>query len=200
MSLIDWSLLFSRYDLYSALLYSVQCASRKAEWGRKMCIQSNLEVEFLWELKSIILLFSCEGAKICKKTLKFHWLNVSHHQRVTAELGIINVNNSISRYNSLCLWSNSISLFLNCMHCSGFQLTWQSSNMQLEQNHKVPSLGFTHNLVSYQYMKTSGVPFTEVINDCTPQSSVDFVVSRCSMTKWMIHLWDNNSSYCWANY
>lgn len=59
--------------------------------------------------------------------------------------------------------------------------------MQLDQNHKLLSLEFTCNPASYQYMKTSGAPFTEVVHDCTPQSSVDFVVSRCSMIKQMIH-------------
>jgi len=57
--------------------------------------------------------------------------------------------------------------------------------MQLEQNCK--ALELTLNLASYKYMVTSGAPFTEVINDCTPQSSVDSVVSRCSTIKWMIH-------------
>lgn len=136
MSLTDWSLLFSEYDLYSSLVFSVQCASRKAECSRKMCIQPNLAVEFLWELTNVILLFSCKGDKIsCKKTLKFHCPKV-YHQRVTEELNIINVNNCISRHHSLCLWSIFVTLFLNCVHCGGFQLTWRSSNKQLEQNCK----------------------------------------------------------------
>lgn len=64
----DWSLPFSRYDLYSALLYSVKCASRKAEWDKKyMCIQPNLIVGFFWEIKCVIL-----PKSVWKKTLKFH--------------------------------------------------------------------------------------------------------------------------------